>query len=243
MKPNSPIDARFEEYLESGSARALADVFERAAPALLRVGASAGLDRPSAEDALQECFLVIVRRRAQYDRSRPFMGWASGIMALQSRQAQRRLRRERDLVARLTRDLGPDETLSVEALDDEAREQVVRALRPLPREQRDVLQLRFVEGLAPAEIARRLGIRPNAEPAAMIPAMPRAVTVSATVDAMAPTPIEVGPLPSASRSTAVRTASSPRAGRAARTARSAPSAGPESDSRSRRVPRAIRADT
>jgi RNA polymerase sigma-70 factor (ECF subfamily) len=115
--------------------------------------------RAEAEDILQEVFLQVWRRAADFDerRGRPFT-W---LVTLARSRAIDRLRmlasRERVAVA-AARDLS-DETSDAaqDAFRSEQREIVAGALAELPDEQRRALMLAYFEGLTQSEIATRLG--------------------------------------------------------------------------------------
>ena len=116
-------------------------------------------NREEAEDVLQEMFLQVWRRAADFDESRgkPFT-W---LVTLARSRAIDRLRslaaRERTNAASV-RD--PTEAVSNavdDALRSEQRGVVSRALSQLPDEQKVALILAYFEGLTQSEIAARLG--------------------------------------------------------------------------------------
>ena len=102
-----------------------------------------------AEDLLQEVLVRGLQSFATYDRSLSFKGWMFTIIKntyIDRFRRQRRLPQEEPLWA--TR--GVEDLL----LRREAIEQVREAIRRLPDEMREVVELRDVEGLAYREIAR-----------------------------------------------------------------------------------------
>ena len=116
-------------------------------------------NREEAEDVLQEVFLQVWRRAADYDdnRGRPFT-W---LVTLARSRAIDRLRsvasRER-VVAASARD--PVEETSdaiADAVRSEQRGIVTSALSQLPEEQQRPLVLAYFDGLTQSEIADRLG--------------------------------------------------------------------------------------
>lgn len=115
--------------------------------------------REEAEDVLQEVFLQVWRRAADFDeqRGRPFT-W---LVTLTRSRAIDRLRvlaaRQRlaDSAARETTDEASDAV--ADTLHAEQREIVARALASLPEEQRRTLKLAYFEGLTQSEIATQLG--------------------------------------------------------------------------------------
>jgi RNA polymerase sigma-70 factor (ECF subfamily) len=116
----------------------------------------AGGDRALAEDLTQDTFLRVVQSLAQYRYPQPFKPWLYAIAANRARDHYRQAdsRRTRSVTAQEESagvDPGdpPEETLA--RLADVQR--VGAALRELPYTQREVLILRYSQGLALAEIA------------------------------------------------------------------------------------------
>jgi RNA polymerase sigma-70 factor, ECF subfamily len=115
--------------------------------------------REEAEDVLQEVFLQVWRRAADFNelRGKPFT-W---LVTLARSRAIDRLRslsaRERVALASAA---DPSEAIS-DAADDASRSEqrgiVVRALKQLPEEQKTTLLLAYFEGLTQSEIATKLG--------------------------------------------------------------------------------------
>lgn len=115
--------------------------------------------REEAEDVLQEVFLQVWRRAADFDeqRGRPFT-W---LVTLSRSRAIDRLRvlaaRQRlaDSAAKEATDEASDAV--ADTLHAEQREIVARALASLPEEQQRTLKLAYFEGLTQSEIATQLG--------------------------------------------------------------------------------------
>jgi RNA polymerase sigma-70 factor (ECF subfamily) len=119
-------------------------------------------DAARADDLLQETFLQMHRSRRTYEPGRPVTPWvfaiARHVYLMHRRSAGRRLRFEDTLAADAkSSDVAHDAVRSL-ADSDEVR----RALREVPADQRDALLLHHVEGWSFAEIAAKLGIRVNA---------------------------------------------------------------------------------
>lgn len=115
--------------------------------------------REEAEDILQEVFLQVWRRAADFDekRGRPFI-W---LVTLARSRAIDRLRQlgARQRLATAAAQEQPDE--ASDALSDTiklAQKDIVRrALAELPEEQRHALMLAYFEGLTQSEIASKVG--------------------------------------------------------------------------------------
>lgn len=117
-------------------------------------------DRAEAEDVLQETFLQVWRRAADFDesRGRPFT-WL--VTVARSRGIDRlRALASRERVAQAGAQENPEEVFSDAAIDAERSEQrgvVNQALDQLPEEQKRPLMLAYFDGLTQSEIASQLG--------------------------------------------------------------------------------------
>ena len=115
--------------------------------------------REEAEDVLQEVFLQVWRRAADFDeeRGRPFT-W---LVTLARSRAIDRLRvlasRQRLADSAAQEVAGEASDAVADTLHAEQREIVARALATLPEEQRRTLKLAYFEGLTQSEIATQLG--------------------------------------------------------------------------------------
>ena len=118
---------------------------------------------PSAlvDDAVQDVFLVVHRRLADYDADRGSLrAWMFGISLRVARAHRRALGRTCSI---------PDTLLADAALADperyvsqiKAAEAATRILETLPREQWSVLVMADVEGMTAPEIAHTLGVKVN----------------------------------------------------------------------------------
>jgi len=111
-----------------------------------------------AEDALQEVFVGLLRRRGrgEIENLQAYLFRAARNQALTIRR--KRKKRERESAAAAL------SWIDVEACDPEAREMAIevdRCLPRLPAEQREVMVLRLSEGLTFREIAELLGLPLN----------------------------------------------------------------------------------
>ena len=114
--------------------------------------------REEAEDVLQEVFMQVWRRAADFDerRGRPFT-W---LVTLTRSRAIDRLRmlasRERLATSAALSEADEVSDAALDAFRSEQREIVAGALAQLPEEQRRALVLAYFEGLTQSEIAVRL---------------------------------------------------------------------------------------
>lgn len=115
--------------------------------------------REEAEDVLQEVFLQVWRRAADFDeeRGRPFT-WLVTLTRSRAIDRLRSVAARQRLVDATLPEVGEDTTdAASDTLLAEQREIVARALATLPEEQRRTLKLAYFEGLTQSEIAAKLG--------------------------------------------------------------------------------------
>jgi RNA polymerase sigma factor (sigma-70 family) len=137
---------------------ALAELYDRFGRVAYGVALRVLRDEKLAEDAVQEAFLAAWRSA---DRFMPERGKASTwILTLVHRRAVDLVRREdRRRAETLTDDREPN---PVDSAEDDAwlrfeRERVQAALRQLPDQQREALELAYYGGFTQSELAERLG--------------------------------------------------------------------------------------
>jgi len=154
----SELEALYGRYASKGDIGALAEVFDRVAPDLARLGRMLVGDRQRAEDLVQETFLTAVEQPATYDRSRPLKPWLVGILVNRARTARRAAGQEFEadrLTERVTQ--GPDAEVSRQ----EYLAAVSAAVAELPAKLRTVVEARLA-GRSTSELARELGISQGA---------------------------------------------------------------------------------
>jgi RNA polymerase sigma-70 factor (ECF subfamily) len=125
---------------------------------LRRLGARAA----DLEDLAHEVFLVVHRRLGDYDPSRPMRPWLFGITLRVAAAGRRRAGRDapsRDGAPAELADPGPGAEAELEAR--EARDLLLAALARVPLEQRAVVVLHDLDGLAAPDIAVALELPPN----------------------------------------------------------------------------------
>jgi len=141
-----------------GDEGGLAVLYDRFGPTAYGLALRVVRDPSLAEDAVQEAFMNVWR---QADRFVPDRGKASTwVLTFAHRRAVDVVRREQ----RRRTDPLPDTPIEGEALatDEEAwlrlqRERVQAALRRLPDQQREALELAYFGGFTQSELAERLG--------------------------------------------------------------------------------------
>ncbi|HEV2836155.1 MAG TPA: sigma-70 family RNA polymerase sigma factor [Pyrinomonadaceae bacterium] len=138
---------------------ALADLYDRYRIILFGLLMRILSNREEAEDVLQEVFLQVWRRAADFDenRGRPFtwlvtMARSRGIDRLRSLAA-----RERVAIAGARDEAEAISDAASDAFRSEQRGLITNALDQLPDEQKRPLMLAYFDGLTQSEIAARLG--------------------------------------------------------------------------------------
>lgn len=152
-------DSELLHAVARGDEAALASLYDRYRLILFGLILRILHSRPEAEDVLQDVFIQVWKRAADFDESR---GRAfTWLVTLARSRAIDRLRaldsRQRTANESL---LAVPESISDAAEDafkSEQREVVRAALDELPEEQRQALVLAYFEGLTQSEIAARLG--------------------------------------------------------------------------------------
>lgn len=117
-----------------------------------------GHRRERTEEAVQECWLIAVRRIESYDPERgTFAGWMRGIAANVLRDQWRKRQRTANLE---TAAIDPGTVVS--GPDLELADRIGLALTHLPERYRSVLQAKYEQSRSVAEIAEERGESPKA---------------------------------------------------------------------------------
>ena len=151
--------ALFVRYRERGDAKALAEVFDRVSPELLRLAIHLAGEVGAAEDLVQATFVTAIERSRDFDPSRVIEPWLAGILTNHARMLRREASRKPDL-GRLHERLA--ETPLDVALERELSGEIAAALDQLPEPYRRALILRVRHGLSSADIAHVLDESPGA---------------------------------------------------------------------------------
>ena len=148
---------------QAGDERAFAELFARFAERTLRY--LRGLVGDAAEDVHQEVWLSVYRGVAALADPRAFRTWLYRTTRHRAVDYLRRRRRERELVADVAADAAIGREEAVDPADDDPlaaltpldASGIAAALAALPAAQREVLVLRYQDGLSYAEIATVVG--------------------------------------------------------------------------------------
>ncbi len=144
----------FCRFRETGQPGAITRVFDLVAPRLVSLAAHLGGDRATADDLVQATFLDAIERADRFDPERPLIPWLTGILLHHARHEHRRARRRLDAGRLSLRQHEPSPDREAEAR--EFADLVAASLDRLPPLYRDVVRMRLVHGLEPAQIAAEL---------------------------------------------------------------------------------------
>ncbi len=142
----------------SDSVQRMTIEWTRAQPSVGRFVNSFLRDRTEAADVLQEIALIIVEKFEQWDPERPFIGWALGIarrvvlVHLREKYRDRRVEFS-DAIDQVA--------LSFERLEPQAelvKDSLADCLGQVRGQSRQVLSLRYTDGLELKQIADQLGM-------------------------------------------------------------------------------------
>ena len=148
--------------MAAGEVAALRALYDEHAPRALGIALRILRSLEEAEDVVQETFLEVWRRSAQFDHGRgSALAW---IVTIARSRAIDRFRASR-AAGRVLGGAVADENVLRTALPspadrmDERREgaRVAKALAALPTPQRETIELAYFEGLSQSEIAARTG--------------------------------------------------------------------------------------
>lgn len=142
-----------------GDVAALRCVYDAHAGRVLAVALRILKDQAEAEDVVQETFLELWRRSAQYDQARG--GAIAWIVTIARSRAIDRLRSSGSAARALEAASAAPASAEPEPLPGDLaelnreRSRIVAALETLPQEQREAIELAYYEGLSQREIAER----------------------------------------------------------------------------------------
>lgn len=154
-----PLEQLLLRYRRDGTPEALAELFDRAAPELMRVACHVAPDLGAAEDLVQATFLTAIESAADFDERRRLLPWLLGILANHVRTARRAAARPPP-PPRLLPPLEPSPLARTQSREFDAL--VQRELDALAEPYREVAILALRHELKPAQIADALHRSPGA---------------------------------------------------------------------------------
>ena len=144
---------------QDGDSEALTQLIQEWQPRLVRLAWRLTADRDAAGDLVQDAWIAIVRGLRRLDDPARFRSWAFRIITNKCVDWTRK----RVVQRRATEDLAhftpviTDERSSSSMLQNEQR-RIRDAVAALPNEQRAIVSLHYLDGMAQAEIARVLSL-------------------------------------------------------------------------------------
>lgn len=156
----SPISLiRMEPVTSSAPPLRLREVFDAHAPFVWRSLRRLGVPTADVDDTLQEVFVVVYQRLAEYQERDRIRSWlyAICVRVAQSQRRKQQRRRESHAPEQLDPPVAPTQLRQVEAR--EALAFGHELLSRLPEEQREVFVLYEVEHMPMAQIAEAVGCR------------------------------------------------------------------------------------
>jgi RNA polymerase sigma-70 factor, ECF subfamily len=144
---------------QSGDAAAYERLLRDILPFLRLVARRGRVPPDLVEDIVQDTLLTIHRVRHTYDPGRPLVPWLAAIAKRRSIDARRRSGRigAWEQAAPDQLDTFPDPATNRQVELDDKRDSLNRALKDLPRKQRDAIELVKLRGLSVAEAATASG--------------------------------------------------------------------------------------
>lgn len=173
-------DAALLKALQDGDERVFNELVVQWSGVMLRLALSHVESRAIAEEVVQDAWLTVLRSLARFERRSAFRTWVLGIVVNLARSRARAERRSvplssetRDPVVDSTRFLPADHprwphhwavepapwrTPEEDLLAEETRKVILDAIEALPATQREVINLRDLEGLPAADVCSILGL-------------------------------------------------------------------------------------
>lgn len=140
--------------------RAVTALYEAHALGMIRLAHIMLGDRQSAEDVVQEAFCGLYRRWSQLSDPGRAVHYVRSAVLNNCRSVLRR-RTTSQVPRELTSQPGQVRSAESAVLSIAEREEIMRAVRRLPRRQREALVLRFYLDLSAEETATTMGISPG----------------------------------------------------------------------------------
>ncbi|MGA9529456.1 MAG: sigma-70 family RNA polymerase sigma factor [Terriglobales bacterium] len=150
-----PSDSSLINAIRAGDQGAMAKLYDRYSSIVYSVALRVLQDTGSAEDVLQDTFVMLWRNPGAFDASRGNMpAWLAVIARNRAIDSLRRRRPETDMDDVVV-SIEPDLASSTDR--SRAMEKVRGVLETMPDTQRSVLEMAYFEGLTHAEIAEKTG--------------------------------------------------------------------------------------
>lgn len=160
VAPQKP-DSALVEAATNGDADSFTELCRRYYPAMVAIAHSVLGDRHLAEDAAQQAFAKAARKLPQLKRKSQFAGWLAVICRNAARDIARTVGAG-PRVCPITCTIDDLSTIAAKSHDDDTAEAVSEALNKLSASARELIFLRFYDGMSYAQISVVLGISEQA---------------------------------------------------------------------------------
>lgn len=139
----------------------VAELYEAHVDFVWRLLARLGVPESSAEDAVQEVFLVLHRRRGDFREHSSVRTWIGGVVVRVARDWRRGLARQQRNLARIEAPTNQPHDPHERVSDVQSLALALELLESLDADQRVVFVLAELEELSTLEIAEITGAKPN----------------------------------------------------------------------------------
>lgn len=149
------------EAIASGKEQAFRLIFEHYHARLYRFGMRFSYDQTLVKDAIQEVFFDLWKQRKRLLPIRNYEAYLTQILKYKLSKANKK-KREAQAVNRLNEDafgLSYESLLIAQQENEEQQKKLEQAFLKLSPRQREIIRLRFFEGLSYDEIAQRSDVR------------------------------------------------------------------------------------
>ena len=156
-------DRQLVRRIEGGDEEAFRSLFASYAPSAMALAVHVVRQTQLAEEIVQEAFLTLWRSPVVFDERRGSVkAWLMTMVHHRAvdvvRREETQRRRSHEMVARIHEETEDPTEAVVEAVAAPAERDAIRtALRSLPDDQREVLQLMYFDGLSQSQIAQKTG--------------------------------------------------------------------------------------
>lgn len=157
MLTATPIDPKRTANLPDAQHPEVTAIFRAHNAFVWRVLRHLGIAPADAEDALQEVFVVVHRRLAEYREEDKVRAWLYAIATRVAKDYRRRVGRRREQLTDIPLDVSQGPTQANDVENQQALQLVERMIAALPEKQRAVFVLYEIEQMSMTEIALAIG--------------------------------------------------------------------------------------
>lgn len=164
MSHSSELAAAWEQFTSQGSTGAYEKIYREISDALFSYGHCFTEDADLVDDAVQEVFIDIWKRRhrlSKVEKVRPYLFQALRNKILTKLSRRNRYTRFQESVEKPAFVASCENEIIAQEEKNDRLQMLENAIQHLPNRQREILFLRFFEGYPYSEIASMLSIQPQ----------------------------------------------------------------------------------